>query len=106
MSVRAFPVLCPSCREVLQVNRLQCEACGAAVEGRFDLPPLARLDAEEQELVVSFVKTSGSLKDLARLCGVSYPTVRNRLDSLIDKLGALDSGNERKEGNESHDGTE
>jgi hypothetical protein len=56
------------------------------VEGLYLLPPLAALAPEEQDFILEFFKASGSLKDMARLLGVSYPTVRNRLDEIIRKL--------------------
>jgi len=98
-SNKMMPYVCPSCRTGLKVVRLTCSACGTAVEGGFDLPVLARLDAEDQSFLLSFLKSSGSLKELARQHGVSYPTVRNRLDALIGKVAALETGtvHERRE---------
>ena len=54
------------------------------------LPLLARLSEKEQQFVLDFVKSSGSLKDMAKNIGVSYPTVRNILDDLIEKLTKMD----------------
>jgi hypothetical protein len=54
----------------------------------YPLPPLASLSAEDQAFILEFVKASGSLKDMAALMKVSYPTVRNRLDEVIDRLQA------------------
>jgi hypothetical protein len=71
------------------VKRLECAVCASAVEGDFALPALARLTFDEQTFLISLVQFSGSLKELARLYGVSYPTVRNRLDALIEKLRVL-----------------
>ena len=51
---------------------------------------LARLSEKEQQFVLDFVKSSGSLKDMAKNIGVSYPTVRNMLDDIIDKLTKMD----------------
>jgi len=82
-----LPIRCPSCGHVLDVVRLGCPACSTAVEGTFGLPLLARLDPEDQTFVLNLVKSSGSLKDLAKLYGVSYPTIRNRLDALIARIG-------------------
>ena len=85
-----MPVECPSCRHRLAVRRLTCAHCGTAVEGEFPLPPLAALGEADQQFVTEFVKASGSLKDMAHLLGVSYPTVRNRLDEVIGRLAALE----------------
>ena len=98
MTSKRLPTICPSCRETLNVVKLRCDACGTAVEGRFDLSVLARLDPEDQAFVLSLLKSSGSLKDLARLYGISYPTVRNRLDALIDKVKALEVETAQGEG--------
>jgi hypothetical protein len=87
---KRLPTLCPSCSAPLSVARLRCHACGSCVEGDFPLGVLARLDPEEEQLVLSLVKSSGSLKDLAREYGVSYPTIRNRVDALIDRLKQLE----------------
>ena len=68
---------------------MECEACGTGVEGLYTLPALACLSIEDQKFVLAFIKASGSLKDMAKLLGVSYPTVRNRLDDVIDRLDSV-----------------
>ena len=98
MSEKVLPSNCPSCGAVLKVNRLMCGQCRTSVEGEFDLPLLARLGLEEQEFVLNLVKCNGSLKDMAAKYGVSYPTVRNRLDAVIEKVQNLElSGKSDKE---------
>ena len=57
------------------------------LEGSFQIPPLLRLSAEDLEFVVAFVRESGSLKAMAQKLGQSYPTIRNRLDGIIARLG-------------------
>ena len=81
-----LPTDCPACGDELKVSRLHCETCDTAVEGKFELPVLCRLSAEEQLLATRFIMASGSLKDLAREYGISYPTMRNRLDELISRI--------------------
>ncbi len=81
-----LPTICPSCDADLRVAKLECLACGTAVSGTYDLPPLMLLDREEQEFVIRFLENSGSLKEMANQLGKSYPTVRNKLDDLITKL--------------------
>ena len=68
------------------MKRLRCDACETEIEGLYVLPPLAGLDSEDQEFILQFIKASGSLKEMASILKVSYPTVRNRLDEIIDKL--------------------
>ena len=81
-----LPTHCPACSAALQVARLDCTECDTAVLGSFDLPPLARLAPEDQTFVLCFLQTGGNLKDMAKLYGVSYPTLRNRLDALVEQL--------------------
>ena len=86
---KRLPVSCPGCGHPLVVRRFECRTCGTGVDGEFELPLLARLAREDQEFVEHLVRFSGSLKDLARHYGVSYPTVRNRLDALIHRIETL-----------------
>ena len=79
---------CPACGDVLQIERLGCGSCGTRVEGTFRLPRLARLSPYSQRLVELLVLSSGSLKAVAKKVGVSYPTIRKRIDALIAELGA------------------
>ncbi len=97
MSNNTLPVKCPSCARQLHVIRLGCDHCDTVVQGSFALPVMTRLDPGERLLILSLVKSSGNLKDLARLYGVSYPTVRNRLDALIEKIGEIEAGNAQDE---------
>ncbi len=91
MMARILPSQCPSCGSNLRARRLECDACRTAVDGDFALPVLLRLTPEEQEFVVAFIRAGGALKELARVYGVSYPTVRNRLDALMARVEALRS---------------
>ena len=82
-----LPHTCPSCTTTLKVKSLVCDNCQTEVTGLFGLPLLASLTTQEQEFIVAFVKSSGSLKIMAQQLGLSYPTVRNLLDDLIEKIG-------------------
>ncbi|MYN67352.1 MAG: DUF2089 domain-containing protein [Acidobacteria bacterium] len=84
-----LPTSCPSCSGDLRVARLVCPECETAVQGDYLLPALSRLGSEDQQFALAFILRSGSLKEMARLYGVSYPTVRNRLDDLIARLSAI-----------------
>lgn len=88
---KRLPLQCPSCDSSLRVGRLFCEQCETEVCGSFELPLLARLTEREQQFVVDFIKSSGSLKDMSKSMGISYPTVRNVLDDLIDKLNNMEA---------------
>lgn len=88
MTTPKLPTQCPGCQGTLHVSQLACPDCSTQVSGAFSLPPLARLSADEQDFIVQFVINGGSLKEMAAITGVSYPTVRNRLDDLILKIKA------------------
>lgn len=83
---KRLPLTCPACTSSLKVGRMFCEKCRTEVNGSFELPLLAKLTEEEQSFILDFVRFSGSLKDMAKKMGISYPTVRNILDDLIEKL--------------------
>ena len=76
--------------------QLTCPECGTAVQGDYLLPALSRLDGEDQQFALAFILHSGSLKEMARIYGVSYPTVRNRLDDLIAGLSAIIESQEQE----------
>jgi hypothetical protein len=68
------------------VERVSLPDSGMAVEGTFELPPLAQLPFEEQVFVAAFIHSHGSIKEMERLFGVSYPTVKNRLNRIASLL--------------------
>lgn len=84
--MKTLPTLCPSCCGQLAVKRLRCEKCDTEIEGLYPLPALIGLSQDDQEFILEFIKASGSLKEMASILKVSYPTVRNRLDEIIAKL--------------------
>lgn len=77
---------CPYCYGRMKVRSLVCKSCGTEVRGKFALSRLLRLTPAQQDFVARFVQASGSLKEMASVLGVSYPTVRSRLDRIIDVL--------------------
>lgn len=81
-----LPIICPSCQSDLKVHSLHCEACKTTITGSFGLPMFLKLDEKEQNFILDFIKSSGSLKVMAQQLKLSYPTVRNMLDDLINKL--------------------
>jgi hypothetical protein len=70
----------------LVVERVRIPDLGLAVDGEFELPALARLSADDQVFVAAFVKSHGSIKEMERWFGVSYPTIKNRLNRLGEQL--------------------
>jgi hypothetical protein len=89
-------VRCPSCEGELAATRLSCRACKTQLEGEFEIPPLLQLSPDDLAFVTAFVRTSGSLKAMATQLGVSYPTVRNRLDDILERLSSIESGLEKR----------
>lgn len=77
------------------MTRLACDTCKTQLEGTFELPALLRLAPDDLTFVLRFVKTSGSLKEMARQYGQSYPTIRNRLNAIIEQLGQAETAVER-----------
>ena len=69
---------------------MQCRECSTKIEGDYPLPALMRLKEEDLRFVSDFVLCSGSLKALAQKMGLSYPSVRNRLDDIISELERLE----------------
>ena len=84
--MKILPTVCPSCKEQLKVKSLVCEKCETEIQGKYELPPLTRLSPDDQGFILEFIKASGSLKEMARLLRLSYPTVRNRLDEIIERV--------------------
>ena len=69
----------------VEILRARLVEQDVVVEGPFELPPLARLSSEDQTFVAAFVRCHGSIKQVEQLFGVSYPTIKNRLN----RIGAL-----------------
>jgi hypothetical protein len=74
----------------LIVERVRFPGSDIAIEGRFDLPPLARLSAEDQVFVIAFVRAHGSIKEMERTFGISYPTVKNRLNRISSNFNMVE----------------
>ena len=68
------------------VSRMVCRRCDVRLEGDFEVPALARLSLEDQAFVVAFVRHHGSIKKMESLFGISYPTVKNRLNAIAHRL--------------------
>ena len=91
MSIKKiFPTVCPSCGGELKVHSLHCNDCDTTISGEYKVPPILRLRSDEQEFITNFIKCSGSLKQMANDMGLSYPTVRNILDDIINNLNKLE----------------
>ena len=87
--IKTLPVLCPSCEGELAVEKLTCNNCQTQVVGNYELPLFLKLTNEEQAFIMQFFVNSGSLKDMAKDFEVSYPTMRNKVDDLINKIKTM-----------------
>jgi len=78
---------CPVCKKNLEVTRLHCDHCGIKIEGSFSLCRYCRLTREQKQFIETFIKCRGNIKEVEKDLGISYPTVRSRLDDVISALG-------------------
>jgi len=81
---------CPICSGELAVTRLHCRSCGTTLEGDFNVGRFARLSRDHFALLESFLRSKGNLKEMERELGISYPTVRARVEGLLRALGLGD----------------
>lgn len=82
---------CPVCANELTVTRLACRQCGTTLEGDFAVGRFGRLSREQMALLESFLRSRGNLREMERELGISYPTVRSRVDALVRALGFGDA---------------
>ena len=82
-----MPTRCPVTGDPLEVTRLECPTSGVAIEGRFTPNEFVTLSPENLEFMRLFLRVRGNLKEVERILGVSYPTVRGRFDGMLRSLG-------------------
>src|SRR5215211_5426140 len=90
---------CPYCGAAMAVTRMSCGRCHVAIEAAFPMSRLAGLPVEHQRFIEMFVLAGGNLKEIAEQVGVSYPTVRSRLDKVIESLRGEIGKTQRVKGN-------
>jgi hypothetical protein len=90
MAPRDVIATCPVCAGELEISRLHCGSCGTTIEGEFGVGRFGRLSREQMALLESFLRSRGNLKEMERALGISYPTVRARVESLVQALGLAD----------------
>jgi hypothetical protein len=78
---------CPVCANELAVTRLHCRSCGTSLEGDFSVGRFGRLSRDQLTLLESFLRSRGNLREMERELGISYPTVRSRVEALVRALG-------------------
>ncbi len=91
---------CPVCSEELTITQITCKPCSLKMEGEFENCEFCDLSEENLEFLRSFIRNRGIIKDVEKELGISYPTVRSRLDRLIAALGygeaSVRSGDEKR----------
>lgn len=84
---REVPGSCPLCDGEIKVTEIRCNRCGIVIQGEFDLCKFCRLNEQQKYFVEIFIKNRGNIKEIEKELGISYPTVRNKLDDVISALG-------------------
>src|SRR5215216_3956904 len=77
---------CPYCASPMAITRMTCGSCRVSVDADFPMSRLATLPVEHQRFIEMFLLSGGNLKEIAEQVGVSYPTIRSRLDKVIETL--------------------
>ncbi len=93
-----IPYNCPSCRGHLKVVILECPKCGTRVEGNYELPRVVTLEEDVEKFLQTFLSSRGNIKEVEQRLNISYPTVRNRLNSLLRALGLEEPKSESSAG--------
>ena len=86
------PTTCPVCGKRTHVAVVKCDSCGTTVNNKFDFSAFDRLDDKQTEFVLSFIECEGSIKDMEKRLGISYPTVKARLAEIKRVLDLGDNG--------------
>ncbi|HEY1601276.1 MAG TPA: DUF2089 family protein [Pirellulales bacterium] len=90
---------CPYCGTAMTVTQMACGACRVAIIADFPMSRMAGLPIEHQRFIEMFVLAGGNLKEIAEQVGVSYPTIRSRLDKVIEALRGEIAKTQRVHGN-------
>jgi hypothetical protein len=80
------PSQCPTCQSRLTIRELGCQSCGTTIRGTWAATPFASLSEDQEAFLVLFVRSRGNLSEVERALGVSYPTVRAKLEEVIQAL--------------------
>ncbi len=85
-----IPTNCPACNARMNITELRCSKCDTKVQGVFPMNKLVSLPEEDREFLMTFLRSRGNIKEVQERMGISYPTVKNRLDKLLAALGLLE----------------
>lgn len=78
---------CPVCSSKLFISKLKCHKCGTVIENDFEMSKFEYLTGDQLKFIEVFLKNRGNIKDVEKELGISYPTVRAKLDEVISALG-------------------
>ncbi|HHY34351.1 MAG TPA: DUF2089 domain-containing protein [Firmicutes bacterium] len=78
---------CPVCGGTMEVTEIHCPSCNTRISGCFHMDKFSKLTPEQRAFTEIFIKCRGNIKEVERELGVSYPTVRSRLEAVIQALG-------------------
>lgn len=81
------PGNCPVCQSEIKVSEVRCKECKTVIQGEFELCKFCRLNENQKYFLEAFIKNRGNIKEIEKELGISYPTVRNKLDEVISVLG-------------------
>lgn len=85
--MKKVPLRCPACDSGMSITQLTCPSCETRVEGAFALSPVVQLSTPQLQFVEVFLRCRGNIREVEKELGISYPTVRSRLDEIIQGLG-------------------
>jgi hypothetical protein len=93
---------CPACSGDTEITKISCNDCGTTIEGHFHLCKFCKLTADQKTFIDVFIKCRGNIKEVEKELGISYPTVKNKLEDVAGALGYKAesepvTGNKRKE---------
>ena len=87
MKTFTIPKTCPVCGKEYFVKTLECNGCHTTLDGKFALGVFSNLDSEQTEFVLIFLKNHGNIQKVGKELGISYPTVKNRINKVLKALG-------------------
>lgn len=82
-----IPLRCPACDTGMRITELTCPSCDTRVQGHFSLSPIVQLSPAQLNFVEVFLRCRGNIREVERELRISYPTVRARLDEIVQSLG-------------------
>lgn len=81
------PSICPVCGDIMEITSVKCCQCGSELSGQFKPCKFCTLEEKHMQFIETFLRCRGSIKEVERSLGVSYPTVRNMMDAALNALG-------------------